>query len=84
MTYNPQHTNFVGYRGLVLLDNVLLLASSGDVTFAAAPIKSSANWGAGSWNAAETVAWSADMPTIDAIRNKVREAGGEAHVVKTR
>ena len=66
MTYNPQHTNFVGYRGLVLLDNVLLLASSGDVTFAAAPIKSSANWGAGSWNAAETVAWSADMPTIDA------------------
>ena len=23
-----------------------------------------------------------DMPTIDAIRNKVREAGGEAHVVK--
>lgn len=23
-----------------------------------------------------------DMPTIDAIRNKIREAGGEAHVVK--
>ena len=66
MTYSPIHTNFVGYRGLVLLNNTLLLASSGDVTFAANPIKSTANWGAGSWNASDTVAWSANLPEIDA------------------
>ena len=66
MSYSPVHTNFVGYRGLVLLNNTLLLASSGDVTFATNPIKSTANWGAGSWNAADTVAWSADMPEISA------------------
>ena len=62
--YKPDHTDFVGYRGFASLDGVLLLASSGSATMNAAAIKSSANWGAGSWNAAETVAWSADMPEI--------------------
>ena len=61
-----ERTDFVGYRGLAKLDGVLLLASSAQATLNAAPIKSTANWGAGSWNAADTVAWSADMPEISA------------------
>ena len=66
MAYNPTHTSFVGYRGFASLNGVLLLASSAQATINATAIKSTANWGAGSWNAADTVAWSADMPTIDA------------------
>ena len=61
-----QRTDFVGYRGLAKLNGVLLLASSAQATMNATPIKSNANWGAGSWNAAETAAWSADMPEISA------------------
>lgn len=47
----------VGYRGIVKLDNVILLATSGSFTIAHDPIFSTGVWGAGYQNAAENIAY---------------------------
>lgn len=57
---DKKYTSFsgdVGYRGVVMLDDVQLLATSGQVSINHDPIFSQGVWGAGYQNAAEQVAY---------------------------
>lgn len=64
MAYQTQFSNFVGYRGVVKLNNVILLATGGSVEFAVSPIEAQGTWGAGYWNAASRVAYSSDVAEV--------------------
>ena len=55
---STQLSNFVGYRGLVKLNDKTVLATSGDIQMNNNLMKSTGVWGAGYKNGAETVAWS--------------------------
>ena len=58
-------THSVGYRGQVKLDGTILLATSGQFTQNHQPIVSQGVWGAGYYNAAQTVAYSNDIVRIE-------------------
>ena len=55
----------VGYRGLVKLDNTILLATGGQISIAHEPIFSSGVWGAGYQNAASQVAYANNYLKLD-------------------
>lgn len=55
----------VGYRGVVKLDNVILLATSGSINLAHNPIFSAGVWGAGYQNASEQVAYADNYLQLD-------------------
>lgn len=60
-TFTPD----VGYRGVVMLNDVIMLATSGQFSQAHQFIPSSGVWGAGYWNAAEVVAYANDIIRIE-------------------
>lgn len=55
---NFQFRHETGYRGIVKLDDTIMLATGGDINISHEPMYSSGDWGAGYMNAAENVAYS--------------------------
>lgn len=73
----------VGYRGIVKLNDVILLATGGNVNLAHNPIFSSGGWGAGYQNASEQVAYANNYLQLDGSMACEMTAGAGFQAVKT-
>ena len=72
-----------GYRGVVKLNNVILLATGGNINLAHNPIFSSGVWGAGYANASEQVAYADNYLQLDGSMACEMTAGSGFEAVKT-
>lgn len=73
----------VGYRGIVKLDDVILLATGGNVNLAHNPIFSQGIWGAGYQNASDQVAYANNYLQLDGSMGCEMTAGKGFEAVKT-
>lgn len=73
----------VGYRGIVKLNNVILLATGGQITISHDPIFSSGVWGAGYQNAAENVAYADNYLRLEGSFDFQLTKGSGVTAVKT-
>lgn len=73
----------VGYRGIVKLNDVILLATGGNVNLAHNPIFSTGIWGAGYQNASEQVAYANNYLQLDGSMACEVTAGDGFNAIKT-
>lgn len=71
-----------GYRGLVSLNDAILLATAGQINMAHNPINSSGVWGAGYQNAAEIVAYADNYLQLDGNMGCELTAGAAFAAIK--